>query len=144
MQLKPQSLKQIEPLAEPIIFYDGVCGVCNIFVQKVVRADKNGIYKFAPIQGETAQRYLGAPVANPDAWSIALIDESGIHEASSAVLRVLRRIRWGFGLPLIGLLVPRPIRDWVYGRVAKYRYRLFGKTDSCQVPSPSLRARMLP
>jgi predicted DCC family thiol-disulfide oxidoreductase YuxK len=135
----------LEPRLEtPVIFYDGVCGVCNRFIQRVIKLDKSGVYRFAPIQGETAERYLGKPTSNPEAWSISLIDETGRTDASTAVLLILRRVGWGFGLPTLGLLIPRPLRDFVYGLFAKYRYRLFGTVDSCAVPSAAVRARMLP
>jgi predicted DCC family thiol-disulfide oxidoreductase YuxK len=134
----------IKPGEAPIVFYDGVCGVCNWFVQWVIKRDPAGIFRFAPIQGETAGQMLGPIDENPQAWSIWLIDESGRTEASTAVLRIVRRLKWGFGLPALALAFPRALRDAVYRAFAKNRYRVFGKVDACAIPTPAVRARLLP
>lgn len=131
-------------LERPIIFYDGDCGICSRFVQRMLKIDKRGEFLFAPIQGETAAKYLSERPADPKEWSIIMIDEQGTYEASTAVLRIMKRVGWGFGLPALGLVVPRPIRDWAYNLVSRNRYRLAKQPIACPLPSPAVRMRMLP
>ena len=83
----------------------------------------------------------GAPGPLPD--SIVLIDEGRLFTRSTAALRIARRLRFPWPL-LYGLIVvPRPLRDFLYDWVARNRYRWFGKRDSCMLPTPELRARFL-
>jgi predicted DCC family thiol-disulfide oxidoreductase YuxK len=131
----------------PILFYDGVCGLCNGFVAFVARRDRAGRFRFAPLQGETAAQHLPTPASfsaasGPD--SILLLDEEGLHDRSKAVLRVLAQLGGPWKLAAGLRLVPRFLRDAVYGFVAKNRYRWFGKTDACPLPEGSLRRRLLP
>ena len=131
-------------LEHPIIFFDGVCGMCNAFVSFLVRVDRESLFRFAPLQGETARRMLPPLAEDPQAWSLLYLDERGLHDQSDASLEVYRRLGGWFGL--LGLLrfVPRGLRNPVYRCVARNRYRWFGRSESCRVPSPEERARFLP
>jgi predicted DCC family thiol-disulfide oxidoreductase YuxK len=128
----------------PIIFFDGVCGLCNTSVDQVIRWDRRGVFKFAPLQGETARQLLtSADTQRLD--SVALLDHGRIYRKSAAAVRIL----WQLGaLPSIAgtlmWLVPKPIRDWGYGVIARNRYRWFGKKETCRMPTPAERARFLP
>jgi predicted DCC family thiol-disulfide oxidoreductase YuxK len=140
---------QTEPASQtandqrPIIFFDGVCAMCNSFVDLVLRVDRQGIFKFAPLQGETARRLLPALPGNPAEWSMVYLDERGIHDQSDASIEVYRRL--GGLWTLLGLLrlVPKGFRDGVYRIVATNRYRWFGRRESCRVPQPGERDRFL-
>ena len=128
----------------PIIFFDGVCGMCNQFVDLILRLDSEGVFRFAPIQGETAEQLLPPLSEAPQEWSMFYLDERGIREESDAFLEVYRRLggTWGF-LSLLRL-VPRGIRNHVYRTVARNRYRWFGQRDACRIPSPEEQCRFLP
>ncbi len=143
--------------AGPVIFFDGVCGLCDGFVDFVMARDRRAAFRFAALQGETASGVLreggsargpSAPPAGDGAgeWmrSILLRDRDGLHRKSDAVLRILV----GLGGPwrLLGLLrlVPRPLRDIAYDFIARNRYRWFGKRDTCRMPTPEERERFLP
>lgn len=130
--------------ADPIIFFDGVCGLCNRSVDWIIRRDRNAIFRFAPLQGETSRAVLG-PAAGADLNTIVLLDEHGQHRRSDAAVAILRRLR-GFWRCCGSLLwiVPRPIRNWGYDLIARNRYRWFGKHDTCRMPTPGERARFLP
>ena len=132
------------PAAElPIIFFDGVCGLCNRFVDFVLPRDRRQEFRFAPLQGETARRYLASEEIAA-LKTVVLVDETGVHRQSTAVLRVLKRL--GGGWPLLSRilqLVPTPLRDVGYRLVARNRYRLFGKKDACRMPTPEERGRLL-
>ena len=129
---------------KPVIFFDGVCGMCNAFVDLMLRADHKHIFLFAPLQGSTALAML-PPLGN-DAreWSMIYVDEAGVHNQSDASLEVYRRLGglWG----MLGLLrfVPRWLRNPVYRLIAHNRYRWFGKKDACRIPSKEEQLRFLP
>jgi predicted DCC family thiol-disulfide oxidoreductase YuxK len=128
----------------PIVFFDGVCGLCNRFIDFVIKRDRAGVFRFAPLQGETARERLPAADVR-DVNTMVLVDEQGVFRKSTAATRIL--IRLGGICGLIGSvlrLVPRPLRDAGYSLVARYRYAIFGKKETCRMPTPAERARFLP
>lgn len=127
-----------------MIFYDGVCGLCNRSVRFVSRIDRESLFHYSQLQGKLAEELE----LNPQSPSVVLIEEmGGDHErlttGSTAALRILNVIGGGWRLVSWLRIVPRPIRDGIYGWIAARRYRWFGKFDSCQLPSPELRERFL-
>jgi predicted DCC family thiol-disulfide oxidoreductase YuxK len=128
----------------PIVFFDGVCAMCNRLVDVIVRADRRSVFRFAPLQGETARALLPPLSAAPEEWSLIYLDEHGLHDQWDAVLEVSQRLGgiWRF----LGILrlVPRPIRNAMYHVVARNRYRWFGRRAACRVPSAEDRGRFLP
>ncbi len=128
----------------PIIFFDGVCGMCNRFVDLILRIDNKGVFRFAPIQGETAKQMLPPLSEAPQEWSMFYLDERGIREESDAFLEVYRRLGGVWWLLSLLRLVPRSVRDFVYRTVARNRYRWFGRRDACRIPTPDEESRFLP
>ena len=139
----------------PIVFFDGVCGLCNGFVDFVLARDRRGMFRFAALQGETAATRLGSDLpalhpAGPDnpatdpLPSMILWDRDGIHRRSEAALRTLQGLGGVWSLARVFRLVPRTLRDGVYDFVAKNRYRWFGKRDICRIPAASEKERFLP
>lgn len=146
----PEEAAAIERAAEtageerPIIFFDGVCGLCNRFVDFVIRRDHQGVFLFAPLQGETARSRLSEEDVS-QLSTMVLADEAGLHRRSTAAVRILCRL--GTGWKAAGFLlamIPRPLREVGYGLVARCRYALFGKKEACRLPTPDERARFLP
>jgi predicted DCC family thiol-disulfide oxidoreductase YuxK len=137
---------RIEPgtVGGPVLFFDGVCGLCNRFIDFVITRDRAAVFRFAPLQGETARDHLpetDVRVIN----TMVLRDEQGVFRKSTAAVRVL--IRLGGAWRILGgalWLVPRPLRDAAYSVVARYRYAIFGKKETCRMPTPAERARFLP
>ena len=129
--------------SHPIIFFDGVCGLCNRSVDLLLRWDAKGVLRFAPLQGTTAQTMLPEEQVR-DLDSLVLKDAQGIHRRSDAALLALEHL--GDGWRGVGLLraLPRGLRDAVYGLVARHRYRWFGKRTSCRLPTAAERERFLP
>jgi predicted DCC family thiol-disulfide oxidoreductase YuxK len=128
----------------PIVFFDGVCGFCNFWVDFMIARDPDGRLAFAPLQGETARQLL--PEADRlQLHSLVLWTPQRAHRKSAAVVRILWRLGGGW-MCLGGLLwlLPLPIRNLGYDVVARNRYRLFGKKDECRIPTPAERTRMLP
>ncbi|CCQ91239.1 conserved hypothetical protein [Nitrospina gracilis 3/211] len=126
----------------PIIFFDGMCGLCNGFVDFLIRADKAKVFRFSPLQGETARRVLGTAGEHP-MDSVVLVEGDRVFVKSTAALRIFRRLGGVWSLLWIFRWVPVPIRDGMYGWIAKNRYRLFGKKETCRIPSPEEHERFL-
>jgi predicted DCC family thiol-disulfide oxidoreductase YuxK len=121
-----------------------VCGLCNRFVDWVIARDRNGRYHFAPLQGETAAAIGVTPQeADPARWSIVFVDGSGTLERSDAVLSITTGLGGVYRLAGVLRGIPRPLRDWVYDRIARRRYRFFGKREACRMPTPEERDQFL-
>ena len=128
----------------PVILFDGVCNLCNGFVQFVIARDPAGRFQFAALQSDSARRLLArldGLGGIPD--SIVLVDNGRVYTRSAAALRIARGLPFPWSLARALIVVPRPLRDWLYDRVARHRYRWFGRKDVCVVPTPDLRARFL-
>ncbi len=125
-----------------IIFFDGVCNLCNSAVNFVVERDPEGYYKLAPLQSDIAKKFLGEEkVKKLD--SIVLYQNGNIYEKSSAALRITKNLSgaWSALYPLI--ITPRFIRDFFYDVIAKNRYKWFGKRETCRMATPDLKDRFL-
>ncbi len=129
-------------LNHDIIFFDGVCNLCNGAINFVIDRDKSKRYKFASLQSETAQTILPNPTKGLD--SIILYKESGdILFKSDAALEISKNLKGAWPILYIFKVVPRFLRDIVYNWVARNRYKWFGKRDTCRMPDPELKERFL-
>lgn len=134
----------METLAAPIILYDGVCGLCNALLKFVIRRDTAGKFRFAALQSEAGQGLLrqhGLPTTDFD--TMVLIVDQRSYTKARAALRVMAELGGVYRVARLGLLVPAAITNWLYERVARNRYRLFGRVEQCLMPTPELRARFL-
>lgn len=127
-----------EPSA--IILFDGVCNLCNGAVRFVIDHDPDAHFAFAPLQSEAAAALQGPE--DRKLGSIVLLEHGQRFTHSTAALRVARRLRGVWPLYAF-ILVPGPLRDRVYTWIAGNRYRWFGKTDACRLPTPELKRRFL-
>jgi predicted DCC family thiol-disulfide oxidoreductase YuxK len=128
----------------PVILFDGVCNLCNAFVDFVITRDPDAQFRFASLQSDAARRLLsGVELGAPRGDTVVLIERGQVFTRSEAALRIARRLGapWSFAYPLVA--VPRSIRDWFYQAVARNRYRWFGKREACRVATPDLRRRFL-
>jgi len=133
-----------------IILYDGVCGLCNRLVQFLLKHDKAGRLRFASLQSDFAEKVLGRHGINAkDLDTVNVVenyDQAGerVLQRSDAILRAGRELGgfWGASSS-IARVVPRALRDLVYGFVATNRYRVFGKYDTCMLPEPNQRSRFV-
>ena len=136
--------------SNPIILYDGVCGLCNRLVKFLLKHDKDGRLRFASLQSEFAEKVLsrhGFDAKDLDTVHVVEnYDRPGerVLQRSDAILRAGRELGgfWGTSSS-IAKIVPRAIRDLVYRFVATNRYRMFGKYDTCMLPDPNQRSRFL-
>jgi predicted DCC family thiol-disulfide oxidoreductase YuxK len=129
---------------DPILFYDGVCALCNGAVRFVLRRDRSRRVRFAPLQGETARAFLEAHPELRSIDSMIWLDREFIATRSEAAIAMGRFLGgfWG-GVASATSVVPRAIRDGVYDFVARIRYRTFGKYDACPIPPLEDSSRFL-
>jgi predicted DCC family thiol-disulfide oxidoreductase YuxK len=141
-----EATSQSDPpaLEHPIVFFDGVCGLCNRLINFLLAVDRRRVLRYAPLQGETARRFLG-PTAGTDLRTVVVYDRTGQARQSTAIVRIFKHVGGVWRL-LGGLLwlIPRPLRDLGYRLIAHNRYRLFGKTEACRMPRPGERELFLP
>jgi predicted DCC family thiol-disulfide oxidoreductase YuxK len=129
---------------QSVVLFDGVCNLCNGFVQFVIARDRRNRFQFAALQSPPAQRLLAPLAAAADALdTMILIEDGRVFTRSAAALRVARGLAFPWPLAYGFILVPRPLGDWAYGLVARHRYRWFGRRDVCMVPTPEHRAKFL-
>jgi len=128
----------------PIVFFDGVCGLCNRFIDFTLRRDRRGALRFAPLQGTTARDRLDVADVR-DLKTVVFVDEHGAHRQSAAIIGVLSRLGGFWALVSVLLrLVPRPLRDAGYSLIAVNRYAIFGRKEMCRLPTPAEQSRFLP
>lgn len=130
--------------APPIVLFDGVCNLCNGSVQFLLKRDREARFRFAALQSDTGRSLLAEHGLDPNALSsVVLIEDGKIWQESSAALRIARYLPGAWKLLRVFAAVPRPLRDAVYRWIARNRYRWFGKTETCWLPTPELKARFL-
>jgi predicted DCC family thiol-disulfide oxidoreductase YuxK len=131
-------------LAKPVIVFDGICHLCTGFAKFVIGHDRAGRFLFLAAQsprGEALYRRLGLKT---DDWtSNLLILDGRVHTELDAFIEITRRFGGLWRLTAALYVLPRPVRDWLYNRIARNRYDWFGKRDVCFVPTPELRSRFL-
>lgn len=141
---EPSSGHRLAESEQPIVFFDGVCALCNHSVQTLLKIDRKQHLKFAPLQGETAKSMLPEDDIR-DLKTLVISDHRGLGRYSTALVRILWNIGgfWSF-LGTCLWLIPSPIRNWCYQFVSARRYRWLGKRESCRMPLPGERERFLP
>ncbi len=136
-----QNLPQDRTDDAPIVYFDGVCGLCNRVVNLVLSRDPGGGVRFAPLQGETARERLAAHDVE-SLSTLIVTTPRGTYRRSAAVVRILWHLGWtGKVLAALLWVIPRPLRDLGYQLVASSRYRWFGQSDTCRMPTDAERAR---
>ena len=132
--------------ANPILLYDGVCGLCSRLVQFVLKRDSSRHLRFASLQSDFASRILQRLGLDANDLDTVYLVEPGerLTARSDAVISVLRKLG-GFWSAVALLLraLPKSLRDWGYDIIARSRYRIFGKHDSCLLPEEKYRDRFL-
>ena len=128
----------------PIILFDGVCKFCGGAVRFLLTRDRRKRLRFAPLQsaiGDELRQRFGLPADRLD--TMVLIEGGRCHTKSSAALRIARDLSGLWPLLWVFLAVPKAFRDLCYDAFARRRYRWFGRSESCFVPTPDIRDRFL-
>jgi predicted DCC family thiol-disulfide oxidoreductase YuxK len=131
-----------------IVFFDGVCNLCQGSIRYLIKNDKKGVLKFASLQGDYAKDFIDQKdfvdqTEIHSMQSIMFFDGKNLYKKSTAVLKLSSLIGGWHKLLLLGYIIPRFLRDGLYNIVAKNRYRWFGKKDQCMLPSKELENRFL-
>jgi predicted DCC family thiol-disulfide oxidoreductase YuxK len=133
------------PRQRPVLLYDGACGFCNATIQFILKRDRRGTLRFAPLSSPYAERALAThpEIRGIDSvvW-LELADDRPLTR-SAAGLRVAGYLGGLWRLALIFWVVPPPIRDWVYDLVARHRHLLIAGSPHCVVTPPEARDRFL-
>jgi predicted DCC family thiol-disulfide oxidoreductase YuxK len=128
----------------PIVFMDGECALCTGAARVIARLDKRGEFRICPTQsnlGQAVLQHYGLDYGNPESW--LYLADGNAFASLDAVIETGARLG-GFGKLLLAFMVlPRPVRDWLYRRIARNRYAIFGRTQMCAVPDAALKQRLL-
>lgn len=127
-----------------LVLYDGVCHLCNGFVHFILRRDAQKHFQFGYLQSAEGQRILGSLPTVPEGLdTVVLIENGKVSTRSTAALRIARRLDRGWPLCYGFIIVPRFLRDVVYNLVSKHRYRFFGRSEQCLLPSQDYKERFI-
>lgn len=135
--------KTIDGAPDGLVLFDGVCVLCAGWVQFLIERDHAQFFRFTPIQspyGRALAQRLAIDTEAPET-NVVILGGRAYFKADSAIHALTRVPRWRW-VRLFSIL-PRPMRNWLYDRVARNRYRLFGKTETCMVPTPETMRRFV-
>ena len=136
-------------MANPIVLYDGFCGLCNRLNQFLLKRDVHDRIRFASLQSDFAAQVLRRHGADPnDLDTVYIVEDyetSGerLLARSDAILHVVPQLGGFWKVATLGKILPRPFRDLIYRLVARNRYRVFGKYETCLLPEPQHRRKFL-
>lgn len=127
-----------------VVLFDGVCKLCSAWARFLIRFDTRRRFTLATVQspeGKAVLTWCGLPTDTYE--TLVLVSRGRAYVRSAAVIRILSGLPMPWPLAWVVWLIPAPIRDWAYDRVALNRYRLFGKHNHCVVPTPDHLRRFL-
>jgi predicted DCC family thiol-disulfide oxidoreductase YuxK len=134
--------KVVNDAGKTIVLFDGVCNLCNGVVQFIITNDQAGVFQFASQQSEAGKKLLEFHQL-PAMDTVVLIEGSRVYTRSDAVLEIMKSLPAKWSWLSVFKVVPKFLRDAVYKFIGRYRYNIFGKRESCWLPTPELRARFL-
>jgi len=129
----------------PIILYDGVCVLCNHFIQFVHHNDSKNDFRFAMLQEELGQLLkveLGMNHNEADE-TVILMHKGKTMTYSTVTFEVFKLLGWPYKGIVVFSIIPKSIRDMVYRMIARNRYKWFGKADVCIIPDGRLKDKLL-
>lgn len=130
--------------AKSIVLFDGVCNLCNGFVNFLIDRDTHDRFQFGSLQSESAKELLRPfHYSTGEISTVLLIEDGRLHAQSTAVLKIFRQMPGAWPLMYGFMVLPRPFRDFLYNLVARNRYKIFGRKDTCRIPTPELRSKFV-
>jgi predicted DCC family thiol-disulfide oxidoreductase YuxK len=134
----------MEPTADKIVLFDGLCNLCSASVRFIVKRDHRSALKFASLQSGAGRKLCLEHGIDPDDMqTFVVVTPGGALVRSDAAIEVACQFRGLWRCLVVLKFVPKFLRDWGYSIVAKNRYRFFGRHDTCMIPTPELRARFI-
>lgn len=126
------------------VFFDGVCGLCNGFVDFLVQRDRGRRLRYAPLQGTTAAQLALLQQLPRDLDSVVVVEGTRMRVKSDAALHVLAQLGGAWRAATLLRVIPRLVRDGVYDVIARNRYGWFGRRETCRIPAPDEAPWFLP
>ena len=124
-----------------VILFDGVCGLCNLWVDFILKRDRRDVFRFAPLQGEFANQI--DPKTSQSLDSVVYLVSGKRYYRTGAILRILRDLGGIWSIVWLFWIVPYFLRDPLYALLARNRYRIFGKREVCRLPKPHERDKFI-
>tara|TARA_B100000780_G_scaffold276206_1_gene244366 strand:- start:30 stop:437 length:408 start_codon:yes stop_codon:yes gene_type:complete len=119
---------------ELVVYYDGVCGLCDFFVNILIKIDSKGILKFSSLQGNSGQKLLSNLTFDKKELDTVLFRTNDqVYTRSTAVFKIIKSIGGIWRLFLLFDLLPTSFNDFIYRKISINRYKLFGKLDRCDI-----------
>lgn len=128
---------------KPIILFDGVCNFCNSAVQFIIKHDKKGKFQFAPLQSSIGEKLIASNPELKNLDSVILLQNGKVKTESTAALHISKKLDGWPKMFYIFIAIPAPIRNYFYQLFASNRYRFFGKSETCMIPTKEIRDRFL-
>ena len=129
---------------KPILFFDGHCNLCNGMIDFLVRQDSKIRVLVAPLRGQTAEQKLPQESREKMSSIVLLKPDGDLYSKSAAAFRVAWAVGGLLRVFTIFWILPRPITDYLYDQVAAARYKIFGKRETCRIPSEEEKQHFLP
>lgn len=127
-----------------IVLFDGVCNLCNGFVQFIIERDPHARFTFGALQSDAARELLANTLVHPEELrTVVYLRKGKVLVRSTAALNILKDLGGAWKLLYALIIIPAPLRDLVYRWISNKRYAWFGRKDACMIPTPELRARFL-
>ncbi|WP_258104406.1 thiol-disulfide oxidoreductase DCC family protein [Marinoscillum sp. MHG1-6] len=127
-----------------VLLFDGVCNLCNGFVNFIIDWDKDQKIRFASLQSDYGANLMSSYGLDTTYFdSVVFVRKGQVYTRSRGALEVLRLLGLPWSILYAGIIIPGVVRDCLYNYIARNRYRWFGKRDTCRVPTPELRERFL-
>lgn len=128
----------------PVVVMDGECVLCTFGARLIARFDRAGAFRICRAQtalGQSLLRHYGLTPSDPESW-LYLVDGQA-YTSLDALIRAGRRVGGAGWLLQVLRLLPRVVQDFMYRKIARNRYRWFGRANLCAMPDPALRARLM-
>lgn len=127
-----------------IILFDGICNFCNSSVNFIIERDNKDRFRFAALQSETGNELMKQfGLDSENLKTIILIEDGKYYTKTTAALRIVKHLKGSWRFSYVFIIVPSFIRNIAYNIIAKYRYKWFGKRDTCRIPSPEERDKFI-
>lgn len=130
--------------SQPVVLFDGYCNFCNDSVNFVIKRDPHAVFKFAPLDSAVGRQLISTyNNSGPLPDSVVLVENGKLYTRTSASLRIAKRLRFPWPILFGLIIIPRPVRNWLYDQFAKRRYQWFGKRETCVIPTPDVQNRFV-
>ena len=117
-----------------VVYYDGICGLCDFFVNLIVKIDSKGILKFSSLQGPSGQQLLiDMKFDSKDFDTVLFRNNDQVYTKSTAVFKIIKSIGGFWRVFLVFDLLPTSFSDFIYKKIAINRYKIFGKLEQCDI-----------